>query len=276
LVITEIMYNPGGDGLAEYLELTNIGNAALPMTGVRFTAGIDFDFTGSAVTSLAPGARVLVVRSLAAYQAAHPIDPPPIAGEFIAGSALDNSGEEIKLEDPDDNTIKQFTYDDEPPWPMLPDGGGFSLVLIHPSSNPDPANPRNWRASAAIGGSPGSGEGTTFAGGDPTADIDGDGLSALVEYSLGSNPLIQTSFDHLKIVGQLSGQIDVDLVHAIATDDVILHLEISESLNSWTEPPADLMAEVRLPNNQTRQTWRLTLPAPVGTRHFLRLRVEQR
>ena len=36
------------------------------------------------------------------------------------------------------------------------DGEGYSLVPVNPNLNPDPNNPLNWRASAAIGGSPGA------------------------------------------------------------------------------------------------------------------------
>jgi hypothetical protein len=44
----------------EYIELRNIStNTAVSLLGVRFVNGVDFNFAGSAVTSLAAGARVL-------------------------------------------------------------------------------------------------------------------------------------------------------------------------------------------------------------------------
>jgi hypothetical protein len=77
LRITEIMYNPSpapaitNDAQQfEYVELKNIStNVTLDLTGVRFTNGIAFNFTGSAFTSLAPGQTVLVVRSQIAFTA---------------------------------------------------------------------------------------------------------------------------------------------------------------------------------------------------------------
>ena len=66
-----------------------------------------------------------------------------------------------------------------------PDGDGYSIVLISPETNPDHSVPTNWRASAVSGGTPGRGNNTTFTG-DPSADNDGDGLTALLEYALGS------------------------------------------------------------------------------------------
>ena len=43
----------------EWIELKNVGPGPLDLTPVRFTKGIDFDFAGSAVTTLEPGERVL-------------------------------------------------------------------------------------------------------------------------------------------------------------------------------------------------------------------------
>ena len=76
LRITEIMYHPADPTSGSYtsddfqfIELKNTSaTQTLSLSGVRFTDGIAFDFTGSNVTSLAPGARALVVSNLAAFQ----------------------------------------------------------------------------------------------------------------------------------------------------------------------------------------------------------------
>ncbi len=52
--------------------------------------------------------------------------------------------------------IRDFSYDDAPPWPAEADGAGFSLVLTDPLSDPEHGNPESWGASATIGGDPGS------------------------------------------------------------------------------------------------------------------------
>jgi len=77
LRITELMYHPGplagntnGPEEFEYVEFKNIStNLTLNLTGVRFTNGIDFTFTGSAITLLGPGQTVLSVKNLAAFTA---------------------------------------------------------------------------------------------------------------------------------------------------------------------------------------------------------------
>ena len=55
LVVSEVMYHPLGDGLAEFIELTNVSpSLTLDLTGVRFVEGIEFDFTGSATMAAKP------------------------------------------------------------------------------------------------------------------------------------------------------------------------------------------------------------------------------
>ena len=160
LRIMEIMYNPaplaGNTADAqqfEYVELKNIStNTALDLTGVRFTAGIDFSFTGSALTSLPPGQTVLVVRNAAAFAARYG-SGFPIAGEYP--DFLDNAGETLRLEDAVGEKILEFAYDNQ--WYPLTDGLGFSLVIVNENAPWDTwGNQESWRASGAVNGSPGA------------------------------------------------------------------------------------------------------------------------
>jgi len=159
LRITELMYNPDpapsinpDPQQFEYIELKNISDTVwLDLTGVRFVKGISFDFTGSAVTNLAPGATVLVVRNTAAFTARYG-SGLPIAGQYIG--ALDNAGEELQLEDAVGETILEFAYNNA--WYPITDGLGFSLVIV------DEHAPwfswglkSSWRPSGRWNGSPG-------------------------------------------------------------------------------------------------------------------------
>ena len=73
LVVSELMYHPAGDGLAEFIELMNISGGAIDLTGVRFDAGVDFSFPID--TTLADGERLLIVRNQAAFEAIHGAGP---------------------------------------------------------------------------------------------------------------------------------------------------------------------------------------------------------
>lgn len=199
LMITEIMYNPAGPpppgGSAqdfEYLELRNISSSlTLDLTNVRFTKGVDFDFAGSAITSLPPGAFVLVVNKIAAFELRH--GPGlPIAGEWEAGDNLSNSGERLKLSYGSGIGIHDFDYSDKAPWPVAPDGNGPALVLIDPFSAPDHALPENWTAADA---SPGTDGTTPDPFGDWLADQGASdpmaealpGMTWLMMYALGAD-----------------------------------------------------------------------------------------
>lgn len=128
--------------------MMNISDSvSLDLSGVKFTSGVEFDFSGN----LAPGERLLIVRDQAAFESAYGAGLP-IAGVFASLSNLNNDGETIKIDDATSSTVKEFTYNDQLPWPIAADGLGASLVLIDPLSNPDPDIATNWRPSAQLGG----------------------------------------------------------------------------------------------------------------------------
>ncbi|QDV72312.1 lamin tail domain-containing protein [Botrimarina mediterranea] len=179
LRVVEVMYNPPGSGdPTEFIELLNFGAETIDLTGFRlegFSAG-GYDFTGG---SLAPGARVVVVADQSAFAAAYPGVTNVALGVF--SGSLANEGETISLRGPVGELIQSFVYGDSnlPGWPAAPDGDGPSLEYIGPfdMDAADPAlvaddpydDPANWRASFAIGGSPG-------ASGDLPGDYDRNGV----------------------------------------------------------------------------------------------------
>jgi hypothetical protein len=162
LRITELMYHPSEPSAAEsaagftdknsfeFIEIMNLGTSNLSLIGVRFIAGVTFDFTVSSVTNLAAGARLLVVKSRSAFEFRYGTNLP-VAGEY--SGQLDNSGEPIQLVDFFGAIIHEFTYDDAAPWPAPADGQGRSLEVLDPGGNY--SDWTNWRASAVSGGTPG-------------------------------------------------------------------------------------------------------------------------
>ena len=253
LMITEIMYhpldaNPGEIAAGystsdfEYIELKNISDSlALDLTDLRFTKGVDFDFAGSAVTSLAPGAYVIIVRNVAAFELRYSTGLP-VAGEWEAEDKLDNGGENLKLSFGAGIAIHEFEYEDRFPWPVSPDGDGTSLVLVAPGNRPDHADPLSWRPSVAVGGSPAGSDATSFVG-DPNADGDGDGLGAFLEYFLGSSDAIADSSVLPFLAegtGASAGYPTFIFQINLAADDLVYEVQHSTDLTpvNWASAPA--------------------------------------
>ena len=175
LRITEIMYHPVGGSFYEFIEIQNTGSTPLALGGASFDDTQPFGAFTFANVTLAPGQYAVIVSAESAFRARYG-NNIPIVGSWASGS-LSNGGETIELRDPFGNTIHDFSYDDNAPWPLGADGTGPSLEVI--DTEGDYNDPLNWRASAYTGGSPGFFEAT---------DQDGDGLSNIRENALGTNP----------------------------------------------------------------------------------------
>ena len=252
LAITELHYNPPGTGTGEFLELMNISTGPVDLTGVRFTAGVDYAFPFG--TLLSPGARIVLAADPVGFASIYP-------GVTLHGTyagKLDNSGELIALTDSSGADIRRFTYNDKLPWPTAPDGGGRSLSLIAPLTNPDHASPENWRASLIGGGTPGTTDADPFTG-TPGADTNGDGLSDLLEYAI------------RELTPAPGG--GVSLQRYLVADDARIIVESSADLGTWF--PAVLTATTVPDGQDVTETW---LPSgPAGTpRTYMRARVIRR
>jgi hypothetical protein len=160
LIVTEIMFHPadGAPGntnsasVFEFVELKNIGATTLTLNGYRFTSGLEFAFAATnAITELAPGERVLLVKDRKAFLSRYPT-ATNIAGEYTG--SLGNQGNRLSLIGPLVEPIFDFSYADN--WQPLADGFGFSLVLADERTTPEKlGDPANWRLSTKLGGSPG-------------------------------------------------------------------------------------------------------------------------
>ncbi|MCH8921847.1 MAG: lamin tail domain-containing protein, partial [Planctomycetes bacterium] len=160
LRISEIHFNPiaVGDFTSsdlEFVELTNISDQPIDLTQARFSDGIDFDFAGSGVNSLAPGAYVVVVSDPVAFASRYDTDTINIAGSF--DGKLSNGGERLRLVDQFNQPIQEITYRDG--WHKLADGLGFSLTRVDAGDvSADPNDSTSWRPSSELHGSPGEGD----------------------------------------------------------------------------------------------------------------------
>jgi hypothetical protein len=143
LRVTELMYHAAQGSNYDFIELQNISDVTLDLTGVRFTKGIEFTF---GQMQLAPGEFVVVAGDLAVARASSPWATARMAvpqrygsGVRVAGQYsgnLSNNGEDIvlKLALPLEAAIMRFGYSDR--WYPTTDGGGESLAIVDPMADP--------------------------------------------------------------------------------------------------------------------------------------------
>jgi hypothetical protein len=207
LRITEIHYNPAPTpGVTdpqdlEFIELFNPSAAAVSLDGVQITQFANAGYSFPTGLVLGAGERIVVAKNPAVFQSVYgtSINVAPIG---FPGDSLSNGGERIALLGAFGQTIQDFVFDDVAPWPTAADGGGPSIELIDPFA--DPSNGANWRASATIGGSPGTAGGPAGTPGDFDSDNDVDGADFLA-WQRGLRPSGATRAD-----GDADGDGDVD------------------------------------------------------------------
>ena len=171
VVISEIMYHPEDptqdeiDDVSpdpedyEFVELMNISDGPVNLSGAAFTQGIEYEFPNA--TQLEAGERVVLVKHRGAFEKRYG-SQARVLGLYDGG--LKNSGERVTLEDAAGEVIVSVRFRDDAPWPESADGLGFSLVLKAPETNPSANQAGNWQASSRVGGNPGAGDVLTPSG----------------------------------------------------------------------------------------------------------------
>ena len=310
LVISEVMYHPpdptaseqsagytNGDDF-EFVRLTNIGAVPLDLHGLRFTQGITYDFTNTAVGAINPGASVLVVRNKDAFQYRYGQSyNSMIAGEY-AGT-FSNSGETVTLQlvNGGTTTLETFTYGTLAPWPAAADGYGPSLMLIAPATAPNPNVATNWTTSAQPGGMPGgtprsltyaawrqlcfnSIDATNDAISGPNADPDGDGLTNRAEYGLGGVPRFPDQPAHLPTTALevFAGHTYLTLQYNVqgGASDVTFTPEVSSDLTVWNSGVVnltDLVGPTTSPTGFVSRKTRDNTATDQDTKRFIHLKI---
>jgi hypothetical protein len=153
LKITELQYHPlGEDGVAEkefeFIEFKNIGNTPLDISGYHFSYGVTYTFPSG--TMIDSGAHLVITSNDSAFEARYKFKP---FGRY--SGQLNNAGDTLILLSNTGDTVMNFSYGDEYPWPSSPDGLGNSLIRIPDKLYLDPNNPEGWHASLMIHGNPG-------------------------------------------------------------------------------------------------------------------------
>ena len=153
VIINEIHYNPDlAQELVEFVELHNISDIAVDISGWQFTNGITYTFPAG--TTIAAGGYLVVAE-----------DPTPayvdvtITGKYGTSLSLvkgpftgnlSNEGETITLSDALGNTVDKVEYQLGFPWPTVGDaittlGTGASIQLVNPAFDNDLGG--NWRSA---------------------------------------------------------------------------------------------------------------------------------
>jgi hypothetical protein len=264
LVVSELNYNPpGSDDATEFIELLNITGAVLDMGGCHFdqVLGIGIAYTFQPGVQVAAGGRILIVRDRAAFTAAYPT-AGPLAPLQYSGS-FENSGGTVVLYASDGTEVFRFTYADNV---AGTDGDGRTLVRVLSSTNPDPQS-YVWRASTSNGGNPGSSDSATFAG-VPDADLDGDGLTALLEYTFGTSDLAVENPMPWSISNDPLGNQFFEVRRAVNADDTVLSFEGTSELGGTWQPAAATLFSSVVDGTVATETWLITPPSGSQNYYF--------
>ncbi len=139
------MYNPpeSGTDTLEYLELVNLMDIPVDLTGYFFSSGVVYTFPSMILPEY--GYMVICKDSIRFSQVFG-----LTAFQWSTGS-LDNTGETIVLSNAQGQTVDSVSYSDQGGWPGLPtDGNGSSLVLCDAFG--DHNDPANWQAASTATG----------------------------------------------------------------------------------------------------------------------------
>ncbi|NUO02118.1 MAG: lamin tail domain-containing protein [Saprospiraceae bacterium] len=143
IVISEIMYNPPGADVLEYIELYNNDSEHVHLAGFTFAQGVVYTFPSNAF--LNPGEYLIVAVDSVLFEQEFGIP----AFKWTSG-ALNNTGETLELRDASGNVVDLVAYSPNAPWPVAADGTGPSLELC--DVNADNEIPSNWKASITPSG----------------------------------------------------------------------------------------------------------------------------
>ncbi len=273
LVVSEVMYKPVGGSDFEFIELRNLSSSTpLDLSPVTISGGVDYSFPVG--TILAPGAYLIIPKKRSAFESRYGAGVPTVA-EYGPNDSLNNGGDTLTLNYGENVVIRSFTYTNAAPWPVVTNEG-YSIVLRLPpgtTTAPDHNVGANWRLSIALNGNPGTTDAESFAG-NPGDDLDSDGLSALLEYALGTSDTNNAQGHSALFLAPASGAFDFTYQRRVAAEDITYSIETSTNLAlPWLPAVGTVIVDSQTGPLRTITT---RLVPPIGTRaFFVRLKVQK-
>lgn len=157
MACSEIMFH-GADSL-EWVEF-HIGAgealASMAASDLRLSGAVNLAFPDE---PLGTDEYIVATNDLAMFKANY----PSFAGrvyQWDNGGRLSNSGDVVSVKLRGNGDV-DCSFDDDPPWPSLADGKGYSLVFVGGKEG-NASLAQNWAASKTPGGNPGSAEDPVF------------------------------------------------------------------------------------------------------------------
>jgi hypothetical protein len=266
LQLSEIHYHPEMDTSVnhlpelldrsyEFVEILNVADCDICLTGCRFPDGKPADELILGPTLLKPGQHAVVARHSEAFRERYGSAVTPIAYWLYGG--LSDSGETVTLLDREGRVIDTLEYKTSGKWPKSADGKGDSLNRTTfglfaeraPWQNaiPTPGYGSYWEWFGLRGLS-------TLEG-----DDDGDGVANLIEYYTGADPQDPADRGRSDMEGIHAGEdgLRISYHQALDRSDVWALLETSEDLLEWFDTDSDHLS-VESTSNGYRWTFRLS------------------
>jgi hypothetical protein len=115
--------------------------------------------------------------------------------------------------------------------------------------------------------------GLSGTSGGPALDPDGDGLSNLMEYALGLNPVLQSTLPATTVLNSGNMEFTYTRSKTAITGGTQFQVQWSDTLEAASWSGSGVIEQI-LSDDGTQQQVKATLPAGSGGRRFVRLRVQ--
>ena len=148
IVINEINYNSSNDfDSDDWVEIYNNTNDTISIGSWLLKDDNDEHvFILPANTMILPQQYTVLCKDTSRFLELFP-EIESVHGDL--GFGLSGNSDHVRLYDANEVLVDIVEYDDEPPWPVMADGEGSTLELIHPDM--DNANWNSWSPSIGFG-----------------------------------------------------------------------------------------------------------------------------